>query len=351
MATLETQQVDAIIDNTRRRMLTVGGAALAGLAFASLSSKAEAQSTPSAAQDTEILNFALNLEYLEAQFYNLAVYGVTIDQLTAAQGGPISITGGQAAGSGGTVTTKTGTGSVTPVPFAYPLIQGYATETALEEGKHVSFLQSALGSAAVAMPNLDLYNSFVALGMAAIGAPLDPFQDDAHFLLGAYIFEDTGVSAYHGAAPYIFDKTTILPAAVGIHAVEAYHAALVRTSILGLDAGNLLTGTGTAGGYSTITQQISAVRTALSSAVAGSTPTADIGITLNNVALNGTAGQSVTIVDDNQTSGAAEGRTTAQILSIVTDNNGTGATGAGPGTTAPTYKGLFFPNGLNGSIS
>ncbi len=56
-------------------MLAMGGAALAGLAFAP---KASAQA---AITDNDILNFALNLEYLEAQFYTLAVYGVTIDKL------------------------------------------------------------------------------------------------------------------------------------------------------------------------------------------------------------------------------------------------------------------------------
>ncbi len=337
MATQETQQVDAIIDNTRRRMLTVGGAALAGLAFASLGSKAEAQS---ASMDTEILNFALNLEYLEAQFYNLAVYGVTIDKLST----PISINGGQAAGSGGTVTVKP---SFAAVNFQIPLIKSYATETAAEEGKHVSFLQGVLGTNAVAMPNLDLYNSFNALGMAAIGMSFDPFMDDAHFLLGAFIFEDTGVSAYHGAAPLIFDKVNVLPAAVGIHAVEAYHAALVRTSILGIDAGNLLTGTGTPGALSAVTQKIASVRTGLANGVASSTPAADIGLSLSTATINATSQPLITITDDNTSTGAAEGRSTAQILAIVTDNNG----GNGPATTAPMYQGLFFPNGLNGSIN
>ncbi len=49
-------------------------------------------------------------------------------------------------------------------------------------------------------------------------------------------------TAYHGAAPLITDKENILPAAVGIHAVEAYHAGLVRTSIAGLDADGTLLG-------------------------------------------------------------------------------------------------------------
>ncbi len=89
MATLETQQLDEIIVSTRRKMLTKGGAALAALAFGAITPKrAEAQAVIG---DTDILNFALNLEYLEAQFYNLAVYGVTIDKLPTPI--PISVNG------------------------------------------------------------------------------------------------------------------------------------------------------------------------------------------------------------------------------------------------------------------
>ena len=79
MATSETQQLDEIIVNSRRKMLALGGAALAGLAFAGVKA-AQAQSTP-AYTDSDILNFALNLEYLESQFYTLATAGMTIDQL------------------------------------------------------------------------------------------------------------------------------------------------------------------------------------------------------------------------------------------------------------------------------
>jgi hypothetical protein len=317
MATQETQILDKIIVNTRRKMITLGGTALAGLAFAG-ATKAYAQTT--AITDSDILNFALNLEYLEAQFYTLAVSGVTIDKLTTPI--PVAVNGGTA----GAVTLKP---SFAKVPFAMATVASYAAETAIEEQKHVKFLQGALSTKAVSMPAIDLYNSFNALATAAgIGASFDPFANDANFLIGAYIFEDVGVSAYHGAAGLITDKTTILPAAVGIHAVEAYHAGLVRTTINALDAG-----TGT---LNTLTQKISAARSTLANPAGATTTTYlntkadDIGLTTVQVALNGTAGQytSSTVVNcDSNSLGWA--RTTTQVLAI----------------TKP-----FFPAGLNGTI-
>ncbi|HEY1744107.1 MAG TPA: ferritin-like domain-containing protein, partial [Granulicella sp.] len=310
------------IISSRRALLTLGGVALAGLAFAP---KADAQA---AITDSDILNFALNLEYLEAQFYNLAVYGVTIDKLPTPI--PVAVNGGTA----GTVTLKP---SFAPVPFSMPTIAAYAKETALEEGKHVSFLQGALGTAAVSMPNIDLFNSFNALAMAAgIGPSFDPFSSDANFLIGAYIFEDVGVSAYHGAAGLIKDKKTILPAAVGIHAVEAYHAGLVRTSINALDAGS-----GTLNG---LTQKISAARSTLANPSGASTTTYtgtkadDIGLTTTMVSLNGSSAtySSSTIVDCDSNS-IGWGRTTTQVLAIVTGGSA-------------NNQGVFFPSGLNGTI-
>jgi len=334
MATLETQQLDEIIVNTRRKMLTMGGAALAALAFGS-TRKAEAQAA--AITDFDILNFALNLEYLEAQFYNLAVYGVTIDKLPT-NPVPVAVNGGTA----GTVTLSP---AFAKVPFTLPLVQAYATETAGEELNHVRFLQSALGTNAVSMPNIDLYNSFNTLAtVAGIGAAFNPFSSDANFLIGAYVFEDVGVSAYHGAAGLISDKKTILPAAVGIHAVEAYHAGLIRTTINGLDAG-----TGT---LTTLTQKISAARSSLANPDPTNPITTpfttftgsgadDIGVMTTPVALNASSNiyTAATIVDcDVNAMGWA--RNTSQILAIVT----------GTAPTATTHQGVFFPAGMNGNI-
>jgi hypothetical protein len=338
MATLETQQLDEIIVNTRRKMLTMGGAALAALAFGG-TTKAEAQSTTTGDQD--ILNFALNLEYLEAQFYNLAVSGVTIDNLPTPI--PVAVNGGTA----GTVTLKP---SFAAVPFASSIVKAYAAETATEEGKHVLFLQKALGSVAVSMPDINLFDSFNTLSAAAgLGNTFDPFANDQNFLIGAYIFEDVGVSAYHGAAPLITDKTNVLPAAVGLHAVEAYHAGLVRTVISAYDNGV------STGALSTMTQAISALRSSLANpdpknpittpfTTFAQTTADDLGVQSATVGLNSSSTTTTfpsTTIANTDLNALGWSRSSTQILAIVT----------GQPADADSFQGGFFPSGLNGNIA
>jgi hypothetical protein len=279
----------------RRAAVLMGGAALAGMA---LSTRAFAQSAT--VTDTDILNFALNLEYLEAQFYTLATTGKTIDQIG------IGITGPNGA-AGGTVTVKAGP----MVPFTTPLLQQFAQELALNEQNHVTFLRSALSTSAVAMPNIDLMNSFNALAQAAgLGSTFDPFASETNFLLGAFIFEDVGVTAYHGAAGLI-SSSAYLDKAAGILAVEAYHAGSIRQRIFAA---------GTAA--QSAASMIAAARASLDG-----TNNDDIGVGISNGA--------ATIVDADSNA-IAFSRTTTQVLKVV---YGGGATG-----------GAFFPNGLNGNI-
>jgi hypothetical protein len=257
MPTQETKILDNIIAS-RRALLLGGGAALAAIA---MPKAASAASTVTTFSDTDILNFALNLEYLEANFYYLAAFGTNISTAN-----PLYPTGAMVQGITGTGTQGTVTVKASPkVPFATLQVASYAVETAIEEGKHVAFLRSTLGNLAVAQPQIDLMTSFNTLAsVAGIGPAFDPFASDANFLIGAYIFEDVGVTAYHGAAPLISTTSTgktYLAAAAGILAVEAYHAGLVRTTINALDPTNSL-------GYQTLTQKISTVRATLAQAAA-----------------------------------------------------------------------------------
>lgn len=285
--------------SSRRSAMLLGGAALAGLALSR--NKAFAQAS-TAVTDNDILNFALNLEFLEGQFYTLATTGMTLSQAG------ISTSGGDGT-AGGTVTVKANA----QVPFQDPLLKQLAAEIAMDEQNHVKFLQSALGSAAVAQPNIDLMNSFNALASAAgLGSTFDPFASETNFLLGAFIFEDVGVTAYQGAAGLISSKT-YLDKAIGIHNVEAYHAAAIRTRIF--QAGTTA---------QSISQSIAATRAKLDG-----TGNDDVGVGITNGA--------ATIVDNNA-QGMTYARTTAQVLSIVYGGGGAGTGGA------------FYPNAMNGTI-
>ena len=85
--------------------------------------------------DVAILEFALNLEYLEAEFYWLAAYGYGLPpSLIGAN--PGQVTGGHL------------------VPFTEPLVAAYAREIANEERKHVEFLRAALKAAHAALYRL-----------------------------------------------------------------------------------------------------------------------------------------------------------------------------------------------------
>lgn len=297
--------------NERREFFksAFGAAAIAGVGIGAvaLGQSAQAQAAPS---DFDVLNFALNLEYVESQFYSYAVNGVGLPlTLTTGTGVQGTVVGGRKAN------------------LTDPFVMAYAKEIAADEVAHVTFLRSQLNASAVAQPALDISggpggafsNAAVAAGLPA---SFDPYADDDSFLLGAFIFEDVGVTAYKGAAPLLTNKN-YLEAAAGLLAVEAYHASLVRTALYsrGVQTPSLRTSA----------DMISNARDTLD----GSSDD-DQGISPTTI--NGALASNIVPLDTN---GLAFSRTTGQVLNIVYLNT----------TSAAVSKGGFFPAGFNGNIT
>ena len=272
--------------------LTVGALAATGIAASTVPAQAQSVS------DADIVNFALNLEYLEAEFYLRAVTGKGL------AAGDVTGTGTQGSVTGGSA-----------VPFKTAQYASLAAAITIDEQAHVKFLRSALGSAAVAEPQIDFTTAFTTLalgaGLIVPGQTFNPFADEISFLLGAFIFEDVGVTAYGGAAALLVSKQ-ILSYAASVLAVEAYHAGAIRANLYNIGGGKAV-------------QAISNLRGSLSTASGGFS--GDQGI----LKANGTDIQIAPVDDQAQTFR----RTTTQVLSIVY---------GGP------KAGLFFPNGMNGLI-
>jgi len=161
-----------------RKGALAGGGLIAGSAmFGTFLASAEAAISTtkrSKANDVKILNYALTLEFLEAEFYKQAVanqaYGTSAD------------------------------------------LKRFAEVVADHEADHVKFLRGALGAKAIKKPKFDF---------------ADAVTDQAKFASTSQVLEDTGVSAYLGQVKNLF-QGSVLAAAGTIATVEARHASWIR---------------------------------------------------------------------------------------------------------------------------
>jgi hypothetical protein len=128
---------------------------------------------------TQALQLALTLEYLEEEFYQIAM----------------------------------NTAGLIPVAD-----QEIFAQILQHESAHVDFLMAGLGADSIAKPEFDF----------TLGGTLDTFTNYQTFLALAQAFEDTGVRAYKGQAANLMPTPDLLQAALQIHSVEARHASQVR---------------------------------------------------------------------------------------------------------------------------
>ena len=259
---------------------------------------------PTTFTDLDILNFALSLEYLGAEYYLNALTGTGVGSADAGA-------------SPGTVT------GAAQVPGLTGLTATVAIDFAQDELSHIRTLRAAItaaGGTPVSRPAIDFNMGFTAIATAAKinGGTFNAFANLNNFLLGAFSFEDVDVTAYTGAAPLI-TAAGVLDAAAGIQAVEAYHAGTIRTLIVAADAISSATGGG--GGILATANQISTVRATLGGG--GETTLSSTGV-----------------VAATSANAIGYARTPDQVLHIVY------GTGGGAGVSS----GGFFPMGITGTI-
>lgn len=243
--------------------------------------------------EIDVLNFALNLEYLEATFYSYIVTGQDLNSAYTG-GGPAP------------------TGAPSQITFPSQQVNDLFAEIMFDEVAHVAALRTALGQVAIARPQINLS------ALTTINA--------SNYLQHARLFEDVGVTAYAGAASSLTGNN--VTAAAQILAVEGFHTGALRLLAIQQNAAypSNLAGYVPADGYDIKPADPGTV------ALAGAGPTTSNGGFFATMA-NGTTGQT------NSYNGFAFTRTASQILAIVYGS-----------ATAGTAKGAFFPNGVNGNI-
>ena len=188
---------DRVVKNFSRRGF-IGSVMAATAAAATLSStRSAAAQTAVAPSVIDVLNFALNLEYLEANFYLFVSTGAG---LTAAQ-------------NGGGVAPENAPPKLPLDASTLAVVNGLA----LDEVNHIHDLQSAitsLGGTPIAQPLIN----FAANG---------PITTQAQFLAASRQFTALGGSAYIGSAQFLVSNTAVLQTAAQILGTEGQHAGAV----------------------------------------------------------------------------------------------------------------------------
>ncbi len=194
----------------RRSLLKKLGMASAAAGAALASGGLELRADPASPTPVDILQFALNLEYLESEFYTVATLGKNIEEV----GIGISGSGNSGPTTGGKM-----------VNFANNLIftGPVANQIGEDERAHVTLLRGALSKAGVT----PIAKPEIALNALGIG-----FANEASFLMLARIFEDIGVTAYGGAAQLpSFTASPYIGTAARILATEAEHVGNIRLQV------------------------------------------------------------------------------------------------------------------------
>ncbi|MEH3120746.1 MAG: ferritin-like domain-containing protein [Sphingomonas phyllosphaerae] len=273
---------------------------------------------PAAAQttsDISALNFALNLSYLQGQFFSYVV-------------------------TGGAVAAQIGTGAIGAVTPGRKVKLDDATTALITEigndTRNVATpMRVIIGALAIGQPALDITGGTTGpfatvmqqAGVVATGASFDPYASEENMLYSAFYLKDTALAAYRGLLPLLTNRV-VVQLFCGLIATEAHHAAVIRGLLYARGA--------TAAQMRTNADKIAAFRRMLGGEKAG------YGISGSTRTYTGPSGAATTVKHSNVTSADNNGEvgqcTPEQVLAQLYLSR-----------TAATQGG-FFPVGVNGTF-
>ncbi|CAI8590267.1 unnamed protein product [Vicia faba] len=162
--------------------------------------------------DVDLLEFPLNLEYLEAELFLYGTLGHGLDEVAPelAEGGPPPI-GAKLAILG-------------------PLVKDIIFQFGMQEVGHLRAIKKTVRG--FPRPLLDLSKSSFAKVMdSAFGNPLhppfDPYENEINFLLASYVIPYVGLTGYVGANP-LLQNATSRKLVAGLLGVESGQDAILR---------------------------------------------------------------------------------------------------------------------------
>ncbi|RSV16562.1 ferritin-like domain-containing protein [Sphingomonas sp. ABOLG] len=252
--------------------------------------------------DRAALNFALQLEYLQAQYFSYATTGAGLDAaLLTGTGTPGAVTGGST------------------VPFTDAVIAACAREIAQDARARVVALRTLIAAEGVAQPAINISGAAdgafttAARNATTVGAGelFNPYANEDNFLLGAFFLQDVIVTAYKGLVA-LANLNATREAFTGIAGAQAYHAGFIRTAIYERPAIRAQTVT------------LSNYRDSL-----------DGGADLDQGVVGTNGAANITPADGN---GITFSRSAPQVLNVLYLNK------------AAVSSGGFFPAGLNGDV-
>ncbi|XP_020221858.1 desiccation-related protein PCC13-62 [Cajanus cajan] len=263
--------------------------------------------------DVDLLEFPLNLEYLEAEFFLFGTLGHGLDVVAP------NLTGGG------------------PPPIGAKLVQldslakDFLLQFAFQEVGHLRAIKSKVKE--FPRPLLDLRASSIAKLMdrafgRTLNPPFDPYANSINFILAAYVIPYVGLTGYVGANP-LLQKPSSRKLVAGLLGVESGQDAVIRALLYEREA-QLVQPYGVT--VAEFTNRISRLRNKL-----GKAGVKDEGITVPRAeGAEGRVMGNILVGDKNSLSYA---RTPKEILRIVY------------GSGDEHVPGGFFPKGGNGRIA